>query len=73
MPTYVYECSSCKKKHEIMQKITEEPLKVCPDCKKETLVRIIPDSVSIQFKGSGFYINDYGKGCDNPGGCGCKK
>ncbi len=59
MPTYVYLCSSCKKKHEIVQKITADALTLCPSCGKETLARTVPDSVAIQFKGSGFYINDY--------------
>lgn len=77
MPTYVYKCNSCKKEHEIVQKITEEPLKACPECKENAMIRILPQSVTLQFKGSGFYINDYAKGpagdsksCGR-GSCGC--
>jgi len=74
MPTYVYVCAACKKQHEIVQKITEEPIKECPSCHAEALDRVVPGTVAIQFKGPGFYINDYpSKGsCDKSGGCGCK-
>ena len=78
MPTYVYLCSTCKKKQEIVQKITEEALTVCPSCGAATLARTVPDRVNIQFKGSGFYINDYAKNSDNgpkdcgKSDCGCK-
>jgi putative FmdB family regulatory protein len=79
MATYEYECSSCKKKHEVQQKMSDEPLTLCPFCKKETLKRIFSRDVSLQFKGSGFYITDYQNkpteekpsgGC-NKGSCGC--
>jgi putative FmdB family regulatory protein len=59
MPTYEYQCSSCNKMYEFKQKITEEPLTLCPDCKKETLKRVLSKNVNFQFKGSGFYITDY--------------
>ncbi|MDB6081468.1 MAG: hypothetical protein JWO53_740 [Chlamydiia bacterium] len=73
MPTYVYHCDSCNVEQEIVQKITEDALKTCPLCHKDALRRILPSSVAIQFKGSGFYINDYpSKGC-KPNGCDCKE
>lgn len=77
MPTYEYMCDSCKKQQEIVQKASDKPLTVCPICHKESLRRLVAKSVSLQFKGSGFYINDYAKQNDKPpacdkGGCGCK-
>ena len=59
MPTYRYKCTSCEKEQEIVQKITEEKLIICPFCKAETFTRIPASDVAIQFKGSGFYKTDY--------------
>ncbi len=60
MPTYEYECSNCNKVFEIFQKITDEPLKACPKCKKK-VKRLIGGGSGIIFKGSGFYATDYRK------------
>ncbi len=59
MPTYHYRCKSCNYEFEEMQKISEEPLKICPSCKKGSLVRIIGGGMGLVFRGSGFYITDY--------------
>jgi len=64
MPTYQYRCKSCSHEFEELQKISDEPLKICPSCKKPTLVRIIGGGAGLVFKGSGFYQTDYKK----PGG-----
>ena len=76
MPTYVYKCNACKKEQEIVQKITEGPLTVCPLCQANAMIRILPQSVTLQFKGAGFYINDYAKGSPpkecGKGSCGCQ-
>jgi putative FmdB family regulatory protein len=58
MPTYVYECSSCKNTFEVEQRITEDPLKDCECGSKGTLKRLIQPA-GIMLKGSGFHINDY--------------
>lgn len=57
MPTYVYECKSCQHQFEAVHKITEEPVKECPECKGEVTRLLFPPA--IVFKGSGFHINDY--------------
>ncbi|MCM8818865.1 MAG: zinc ribbon domain-containing protein, partial [Candidatus Omnitrophica bacterium] len=36
MPTYEYECRKCGYKFEKFQKMTEDPLEVCPECKEKT-------------------------------------
>jgi len=59
MPTYEYECNECKYRFEVFQSIKDDAIKVCPKCGKE--VRKIFNSTGIIFKGSGFYVNDYGK------------
>ena len=58
MPTYVYECSACKKVFEVEQRITEDALKDCSCGSLGTLKRLI-QPIAVMFKGSGFHINDY--------------
>jgi putative FmdB family regulatory protein len=58
MPTYEYECKSCKHEMEIVQKITEDALKKCPKCGKDTLNRLISGS-GFQLKGTGWYVTDF--------------
>ena len=60
MPLYEYQCESCKKRFERIQKFSDPPVDVCPDCGKGP-VRKLLSSPAIQFKGSGFYITDYAK------------
>lgn len=60
MPLYDYRCSACGVVHEHRQKISDDPIRECPDCGGE-YKRIIT-SVGIIFKGSGFHINDYRDG-----------
>jgi putative FmdB family regulatory protein len=58
MPTYDYECLECGYTFEMFQKINEEPLKNCPQC-KGMLKRLIGAGCGLIFKGSGFYVTDY--------------
>ena len=60
MPLYEFECEACKKRFERIQKFSDPNPDVCPVCGKSP-VRKLPSSPAIQFKGSGFYINDYAK------------
>ncbi|MGI5852883.1 MAG: FmdB family zinc ribbon protein [Bacillota bacterium] len=57
MPTYDYECHKCGR-FEVFQRITEEPLKVCPQCGSEEIRRLISGHANIIFVGSGFYSTD---------------
>lgn len=58
MPTYEYECRECGHRMETFQSMSEDPLKLCPECGKEGLYRLIGGGMGVIFKGSGFYIND---------------
>ena len=60
MPLYEYECESCGKRFERIQKFSDPPADVCPHCGQGP-VRKLLSSPAIQFKGSGFYITDYAK------------
>ncbi len=57
MPTYDYECTSCKKVIEIFQQMSEEPLKKCPECGGK-IKRLVGGGLGIIFKGNGFYVTD---------------
>ena len=59
MPLYEYLCASCEGRFEKIQKWSDPPIETCPKCGGK--VRKLPSSPAIQFKGSGFYINDYPK------------
>lgn len=59
MPTYGYECKSCKYTFDVFQSIRDEPLKICPKCGKE-IRRLINGGTGVIFKGSGFYVTDNG-------------
>jgi putative FmdB family regulatory protein len=58
MPIYEYRCAKCGV-FEVMQKITESPLKKCPTCRGKA-ARIVSRS-SFVLKGSGWYATDYAK------------
>jgi putative FmdB family regulatory protein len=66
MPLYEYECESCKRRFERIQKFSDPPVDACPVCGAP--VRKLPSSPAIQFKGSGFYITDYPKKSEVDGG-----
>ncbi|MCU7494876.1 MAG: zinc ribbon domain-containing protein [Ignavibacteria bacterium] len=58
MPTYDYKCTECGYVFEHFQKMTDEPLKNCPQCKGK-LKRLIGPGLGPIFKGTGFYETDY--------------
>ena len=57
MPLYEYECQSCGRRTETLQRMDEAPLTVCPDC-GGPLKKLI-SAPGIHFKGSGWYVTDY--------------
>jgi putative FmdB family regulatory protein len=59
MPTYDYECDACEHAWELFQKITDDPVKKCPECGKKKARRLFGTGAAIMFKGSGFYETDY--------------
>ena len=59
MPLYEYCCEKCGNIREVIQKFSDPPLAACEAC-GGTLERLISPS-AIQFKGAGWYVNDYGK------------
>jgi putative FmdB family regulatory protein len=59
MPLYEYECAKCGEKIEVIRSFSDPPLVVCPNCGGK-LTKLL-SSPAFQFKGSGFYLTDYGK------------
>ena len=59
MPIYEYRCEKCENQFEMLQKITSEPLKECPECGGP--VNKLVSSTSFILKGGGWYATDYGK------------
>lgn len=59
MPTYEYLCEACEHRFELFQPITAEPVRVCPECGRRKVRRLIGPGAAILFKGSGFYQTDY--------------
>lgn len=58
MPFYEYECASCKFYTELMQKISDPPLKKCPSCGKPSMKKLISAPV-FRLKGGGWYETDF--------------
>lgn len=56
MPTYQYACTECGEQLEKVQKFSDDPLTVCPNCNGR--LRKVFSPVGIVFKGSGFYRTD---------------
>ncbi len=59
MPVYVYHCDNCGNQFEKNQRFSDEPLKICPECGKKTIHKVIIAPVSVIYKGSGFYSTDH--------------
>jgi putative FmdB family regulatory protein len=58
MPIYEYVCGACKHHLEALQKMTEAPLRKCPECGKSQLKRLVSAS-QFRLKGSGWYETDF--------------
>ena len=59
MPIYEYVCEKCGSQIEVMQKLSDAPLKRCTKCRGK-LEKII-SRASFQLKGSGWYVTDYSR------------
>ena len=65
MPLYEYQCKKCHSLTERIQKFSDSPLTVCPHCGGE--MEQLLSAPAIQFKGSGWYVNDYAKKSSSAG------
>ena len=60
MPLYEYQCQACNHRHERIERVSDPTTGTCPECGGET--RRLLGVPALQFKGSGWYVTDYGKG-----------
>ena len=58
MPFYEYQCRKCGHHVEVLQKISDAPLKKCPACGRSQLARIV-SRVAFRLKGGGWYETDF--------------
>jgi putative FmdB family regulatory protein len=65
MPIYAYSCSSCGLQKDVMQKLSDAPLMICPQCGKETITKQLT-AAGFQLKGSGYYVTDFKGGPKKP-------
>ena len=56
MPVYEYQCTTCQFRFEKLQRFSDGPLAVCPNCGGP--VHRVMQPVGVIFKGSGFYVTD---------------
>lgn len=61
MPIYEYQCRACGHKLEALQKVSDEPLLLCPHCESKSLKKLI-SAVGFRLKGGGWYETDFKKG-----------
>jgi putative FmdB family regulatory protein len=58
VPIYEYQCEHCEHKLEAIQKISDAPLKDCPECKQETLRKLV-SAAAFKLTGTGWYETDF--------------
>jgi len=58
MPIYEYACDKCSHEFEVEQRITEDPVKTCPECRSRKVRRLISQT-SFVLKGGGWYSDLY--------------
>ena len=72
MPIYAYKCESCGHRQDVLQKISDPLLTVCPACGASTYVKQVT-AAGFQLKGSGWYVTDFRDGGSNKGGAAADK
>lgn len=59
MPTYGYQCTACGHEFQARQRMSDDPIKICPECNGDVKRLLYP--VGVVFKGTGWYVTDYDK------------
>jgi putative FmdB family regulatory protein len=58
LPLYEYKCAKCGHRFEKIENFSAPEVKKCPKCGKKAERQVSPSA--LQFKGSGWYVTDYG-------------
>ncbi len=72
MPIYAYKCSNCGFAKDVLQKMSDPLLTVCPSCGESTFSKQVT-AAGFQLKGSGWYVTDFREGGGKKGGEGGDK
>ena len=64
MPIYAYRCTSCGHAQDVLQKMSDPVLTVCPSCGAHSYAKQLT-AAGFQLKGSGWYVTDF-KGGNKP-------
>jgi len=67
MPIYAYRCATCGHAKDVLQKISDPVLTVCPNCGAATFQKQVT-AAGFQLKGSGWYVTDFRDGPKPAGG-----
>ena len=65
MPIYAYRCATCGHAKDVLQKMSDAVLTVCPDCSASTFLKQVT-AAGFQLKGSGWYVTDFKGGAAAP-------
>jgi putative FmdB family regulatory protein len=65
MPIYAYKCESCGFAKDVLQKMSDAPLDVCPSCNQHAFKKQLT-AAGFQLKGSGWYATDFKGGASAP-------
>jgi len=66
MPIYAYRCGTCGHAKDVLQKISDAPLTVCPACGAQTFAKQVT-AAGFQLKGSGWYVTAFRGGASGAG------
>ncbi|MFT3779567.1 MAG: zinc ribbon domain-containing protein [Ottowia sp.] len=61
MPIYAYKCGACGFAKDVLQKMSDAPLTVCPSCGAPAFAKQLT-AAGFQLKGSGWYVTDFRDG-----------
>ena len=69
MPIYAYRCAACGHSKDVLQKMSDPVLTVCPDCGADAFQKQVT-AAGFQLKGSGWYVTDFRGGAKPAGEAG---
>ena len=61
MPIYEYKCSKCEHQFEVIQRFSDNPVEICPECNKKAVSKLV-SAPSFRLKGGGWYETDFKTG-----------
>lgn len=59
MPIYEYKCIDCTALHEVLQKLSDNPISQCPVCSSSRYSKQISTGTAFSLKGNGYYVTDF--------------